>query len=55
MSEEEAQKIVDEFREKGGAFVEDDFRVLPDGSEVFNPEVHTVEAESWLLDKLMGV
>ena len=55
MTKEQAQKAVEEARELGIAFVDDEYRMMDDGSQIYNPTVKNVEAESWLLDKLMGV
>ena len=52
MTEKKARKIVREFREQGGAFVEDDY-ITVDGEDVYNPVVDHISAESWLLDRLM--
>ena len=50
--EEEARKVVREFRELGGAFVEDEY-ITVEGVEIYNPTVNNVGAEGWLLEMLM--
>lgn len=54
LSKEQAQSIVDKAKEHGIAFVEDDYMIDDDGNEIYNPTVDRFNAESWLLDLLMG-
>lgn len=52
---QEIEAILAEFRQRGGAFVEDEFTITDDGDEIYNPFVDHENAESWLLDKLESI
>ena len=55
LTKEQAMVLVEEFKSLGGAFVEDDEAVTEDGETVYNPMVDRLNAEAWLLDKLMAL